>query len=59
MKKIRCISKDSKGGEKLPLFPLAREEGGVAEVQGQGENMEKRRGKKGKSMSQGEEECQR
>lgn len=39
--------KDSElGGRKLPLFPLAQEEGeGAAEVQGQGENMEKRRGK--------------
>lgn len=35
--KIRCILKAK--GEKMPLFPLAREEGeGAAEVQGQGEN---------------------
>lgn len=53
--------KDSElGGRKLPLFPLAQEEGeGAAEVLGRGENMEKRRGKEEKSMSQGEEECQR
>lgn len=49
-------SKTDREGEKMPLFPLAREEGeGAAEVQGQGENREKRERKR---KSQGEE-CQR
>lgn len=56
--KIRCIlkAKQTEKGKKMPLFPLAREEGeGAAEVQGQGENREKRERKR---KSQGEE-CQR
>lgn len=62
MKKIRCILKEKKTekGKRLPLLPLPREEGeGAAEVQGQGKNGEKRRGKEEKRTSQGEEECQR